>query len=66
MLAGLNELLPWVQQWHNEIDPEYGESVADTIADELTARLAENHLTVTELTEWGPKPIRKPRARKTS
>ncbi|MGW0157817.1 BREX-2 system adenine-specific DNA-methyltransferase PglX [Mycobacterium sp. NPDC003323] len=66
MLAGLNELLPWVQQWHNEIDPEYGESVADTIADELTTRLAENHLTVTELTAWRPEPTRKPRTRKTS
>jgi SAM-dependent methyltransferase len=66
MLAGLDELLPWVQQWHNEIDPEYGESVADTIADELTTRLAENHLTVTELTAWRPEPTRKPRTRKTS
>lgn len=66
MLAGLNELLPWVQQWHNEIDPEYGESVADTIADELTTRLNENHLTVTELTAWRPEPTRKPRTRKTS
>ncbi len=66
MLAGLSELLPWVQQWHNEIDPEYGESVADTIADELTTRLNENHLTVTELTAWRPEPTRKPRTRKTS
>ena len=66
MLAGLNELLPWVQQWHNEVDPEYGESVADTIADELTTRLNENHLTVTELTAWRPEPTRKPRTRKTS
>ncbi len=54
LLAGLNELVPWVRQWHNEIDPEYGESVADTIDDELTARLAENHLTVTDLTRWRP------------
>lgn len=66
MLAGLNELLLWVQQWHNEIDPEYGESVADTIADELTTRLNEHHLTVTELTAWRPEPTRKPRTRKTS
>jgi hypothetical protein len=66
MLAGLSELLPWVQQWHNEIDPEYGESVADTIADELTTRLNENHLTGTELTAWRPEPTRKPRTRKTS
>lgn len=66
MLAGLNELLPWVRQWHDQIDPEYGESVADTIADELTTRLAEYHLTVTELTKWEPERIRKTRTRKTS
>ena len=66
LLAGLNELLPWVKQWHNEIDPEYGESVADTIADELATRLAEHHLTVTELTAWRPEPTRRPRRSTTS
>ncbi|MBV5246748.1 BREX-2 system adenine-specific DNA-methyltransferase PglX [Mycolicibacterium sp. PAM1] len=54
LLAGLNELAPWVRQWHNEIDPEYGESVADTIDAELTSRLNEHHLTVTDLTSWRP------------
>ncbi|OBA59965.1 DNA methylase [Mycobacterium sp. 1100029.7] len=54
MLAGLNELAPWVRQWHNQIDPEYGESVADTIDAELTSRLNEHHLTVTDLTSWRP------------
>lgn len=54
MLAGLHELAPWVRQWHNEIDPEYGESVADTIDDELATRLAEHHLTVVDLTGWRP------------
>ncbi|OBJ86070.1 DNA methylase, partial [Mycobacterium gordonae] len=48
LLAGLNELLPWVRLWHNEIDPEFGESIADTIAEELTTRLTEHQLTVTE------------------
>lgn len=54
LLAGLNELAPWVRQWHTEIDPEYGESVADTIDAELTSRLNEHHLTVTDLTSWRP------------
>ena len=54
LLAGLHELAPWVRQWHNEIDPEYGESVADTIDDELATRLAEHHLTVVDLTGWRP------------
>lgn len=54
LLAGLNERAPWVRQWHNQIDPEYGESVADTIDAELTSRLNEHHLTVTDLTSWRP------------
>jgi SAM-dependent methyltransferase len=64
LLAGLNELAPWVRQWHNEIDPEYGESVADTIDDELRARLAEHHLTVTDVTSW--RPAAKTRGRRTN
>lgn len=56
LLAGLHELGPWVRQWHNEIDPEYGESVADTIDTELAERLTEHHLTTTDLTTWRPAP----------
>jgi hypothetical protein len=65
LLAGLHELAPWVRQWHNEIDAEYGESVADTIDEELNARLAEHHLTVVDLTGWRPAaaPTRGRRAR---
>lgn len=65
LLAGLHELAPWVRQWHNEIDPEYGESVADTIDGELAERLTELHLTTTDLTTWRPAPTtRGRRARK--
>lgn len=66
LLAGLHELAPWVRQWHNEIDPEYGESVADTIDDELTTRLNEHHLTVTDLTSWRPAPTTRGRKTKNS
>lgn len=64
LLAGLQELQPWVRQWHNEIDPEYGESIADTIDDELTTRLSEHHLTVTELSGWRPEPVGRGRKKK--
>jgi len=64
LLAGLRELHPWVRQWHNQIDPEWGASIADTIDDELTARMAELHLTTTDLTSWRPAaPTRGRRAR---
>ena len=29
VLAGLNELLPWVKQWHNQLDPEFGLKMGD-------------------------------------
>lgn len=66
LLAGLHELAPWVRQWHNEIDPEYGESVADTIDTELAERLAEHHLTTTDLTTWRPAPATRGRRARTS
>ncbi|QRE81255.1 BREX-2 system adenine-specific DNA-methyltransferase PglX [Rhodococcus ruber] len=54
MLAGLAELLPWVRQWHGEIDPEYGESVADTIEEVLRSHCAELGLTIEDLAAWRP------------
>jgi hypothetical protein len=29
ILAGLREVLPWLKQWHNEIDPEFGVGMAE-------------------------------------
>src|SRR5205823_9671294 len=29
LLAGLLELLPWLKQWHNEVDPEYGQRMGE-------------------------------------
>lgn len=29
LLAGLIEILPWLKQWHNEVDPEYGVPMGD-------------------------------------
>jgi len=54
MLAGLAELLPWVRQWHGEIDPEYGESVADTIEEVLRAHSADLGVTTEDLAAWRP------------
>jgi hypothetical protein len=30
LLAALKELLPWLQQWHNAIDPEFGDRISTT------------------------------------
>lgn len=29
LLAGLQELVPWLKQWHNALDPVYGERMGD-------------------------------------
>ncbi len=29
VLAGLHELLPWLKQWHNQLDPEFGLKMGD-------------------------------------
>lgn len=33
LLAGLQDLIPWLQQWHNEEDPDYGMKLGDYFAD---------------------------------
>ncbi|WP_180819273.1 BREX-2 system adenine-specific DNA-methyltransferase PglX [Gordonia terrae] len=66
MLGGLAELLPWVRQWHGEIDPEFGESVADTIDEVLRSHCAELGITPDKLAAWRPPaPTRGRRTRKT-
>ena len=65
MLAGLAELMPWVRQWHGEIDPEFGESVADTIDEVLRSNSVELGVGPDELSAWRPPaPVRGRRTRK--
>lgn len=32
LLAGLADLIPWLKQWHNEVDPNYGMGLGDYFA----------------------------------
>ena len=41
LVAGLAELQPWVEQWHGEVDPDYGVSLAAFCREQLTARAAQ-------------------------
>ena len=36
LVAGLAELQPWVEQWHGEVDPDYGVSLAAFCREQLT------------------------------
>jgi len=62
LLAGLAELEPWLRQWHDEPDPEYGGSPAAYISTFLSQRLAEVERTREELAAWRPAPPRRGRA----
>ncbi|MGQ0480077.1 MAG: BREX-2 system adenine-specific DNA-methyltransferase PglX [Pseudonocardia sp.] len=54
LLAGLAEVLPWVHQWHAEIDPVFGAAPGDIFDGFLDAQLAELHLSRRQLAGWRP------------
>ncbi len=56
LVAGLAELQPWVEQWHGEVDPDYGVSLAAFCREQLTARAAQVGKTLAELAAWRPAP----------
>ena len=56
LVAGLAELQPWVEQWHSEVDPNYGVSLAAFCREQLTARAAQVGKTLDELAAWRPAP----------
>jgi hypothetical protein len=61
LVAGLAELQPWVEQWHAEVDPEYGVSLAAFCREQLTARAAQVGKTLPELAAWRPEPSKRGR-----
>ncbi|WP_222851687.1 BREX-2 system adenine-specific DNA-methyltransferase PglX [Phytoactinopolyspora mesophila] len=54
LIAGLAELQPWVRQWHGEIDPTYGLSLAAIVDEELESRRQRAGVTVEDLVAWRP------------
>lgn len=64
-LAGLDEMLPWVHQWHPELDDDLGMSTGDYLQGLLDAQLAQHGLTISEVGAWQPAaPARRPRRRR--
>ncbi|MDP0881044.1 DUF7008 domain-containing protein, partial [Klebsiella variicola] len=54
MLVALEELIPWLKQWHNDLDPEYGERMGDFYEGFLFAELRQLELTRDDLLVWQP------------
>lgn len=56
LLAGLLEVMPWVRQWHGEVNPDFGMSYADAYDGYLTAQRESRALTEDDLRNWTPAP----------
>jgi hypothetical protein len=65
LVAGLAEVLPWVEQWHAEPSDLYGGvSPAEFFGQQLEERMAQVSVTRDTLQEWRPAPSARGRKRK--
>lgn len=53
-LAAIDEELPWVLQWHNEVHPDFGVRLGDFFRERLGQALQQHELTRDDLTHWKP------------
>ncbi|MFE9906999.1 BREX-2 system adenine-specific DNA-methyltransferase PglX [Streptomyces clavifer] len=61
LLAGIQELMPWVHQWHGEYDEEWDGTPAEEYQAYLDEQRAKHELSAADLTAWRPE--KKPRGR---
>jgi hypothetical protein len=54
LLAGLDQLLPWIHQWHPEIDKEFGETAGQSFQTMLEHDAHELGLTLEDIRNWTP------------
>jgi hypothetical protein len=63
LLGGLLELLPWLKQWHNELDADYGLKMGDYYAGFIEEEARQMGLTLEDIGGWQP-PQKKAKGRK--
>ncbi|HVV74599.1 MAG TPA: BREX-2 system adenine-specific DNA-methyltransferase PglX [Mycobacteriales bacterium] len=65
LVAGLSELLPWVEQWHTDSDPLYGgSSPAEFFSELLDSYMAKLGATRESLAAWRPPAVSRDRKAK--
>ena len=64
LLAGLLELLPWLQQWHNDLDPAYGERMGDYYRGFVDEEARALGVTLDDLRAWRPAAVAGRRGRR--
>ncbi|RJF84178.1 BREX-2 system adenine-specific DNA-methyltransferase PglX [Azospirillum cavernae] len=64
LLLGLLDLVPWLRQWHNDVDPTYDARMGDHFDDFVTTEARDLSLTLETLRGWTPSAATKGRGRK--
>lgn len=64
MLVAIDELIPWLKQWHNEIDPEFGERMGDYYEGFLLEEMRTLDVSKDDLLAWEPPAAPKKKAAK--
>jgi hypothetical protein len=54
LLAGIWELVPWLKQWHNDLDPTYNLRMGDYYAGFVEGEAKELEMTVQQIRDWQP------------
>jgi hypothetical protein len=54
ILAGLQELQPWLDQWHNEMDPEKQQRLNEFARSFVESELEQLALTAEQVRAWRP------------
>jgi hypothetical protein len=54
LLSGIVELLPWLMQWHNELDPAYGIGMSDFFKGFVDEEARALGLTLNRIRDWSP------------
>lgn len=65
ILAGLVEILPWIKQWHNDLDPQYNLKMGDYLEAQLAEAARSLSIPVEDIPDHAPKPATRGR-KKTS
>lgn len=54
LVAGMAEVLPWVKQWHADLDPTFGMSMAEFCSAQLEERMTQLNVSTADLKAWRP------------
>src|SRR5262249_38227739 len=59
LLAGIDERVPWLLQWHNDVDPAYGWKLGEFFRDFVAREAHSLGIAVGDLRKWTPPPAPK-------